>query len=291
MINQRTKRMQFKKHAEARHVVFTMGKLIHSPTFSLPLALEEKKEAMQKDGDKIEELEQTLSELRGEISAGRHIPPRVRVLSLSTNPAQDWADLRQAALDRLTEENAALLQRLFAFEASGTHSVPPATAAVGDRSSITTELVPRASWAPVCQEKAQLEDELRRKEKRMLRLGQVFAAETAEFRKALLVILGVKVAFYDNRQVRVMSQYDLGAAFVFQPAPRDAATKDSSGGSSNNSGAARMQLVAQGEGGPQELPQLMRNRVEIVQSIPVRDDILGGWACIYSVAHNILSLQ
>ncbi len=29
-----------------------------------------------------------------------------------------------------------------------------------------------------------------------------------------------------------------------------------------------MQLVAQGEGGPQELPQLMRNWVEIEQSIP-----------------------
>jgi hypothetical protein len=34
------------------------------------LALEEKEEATQKDGDKIEELEQTLFELRGEIGAG-----------------------------------------------------------------------------------------------------------------------------------------------------------------------------------------------------------------------------
>ncbi|KAH9010455.1 hypothetical protein EDB84DRAFT_1543058 [Lactarius hengduanensis] len=29
-----------------------------------------------------------------------------------------------------------------------------------------------------------------------------------------------------------------------------------------------MQFVAQGEGGPQELPQLLRNWVEIEQSIP-----------------------
>jgi len=160
----------------------------------------------------------------------------VRVLSLSANPAQDWADLRQAALDRLKEENAALLQRLSALEASGAHSVPPATDTAADRSSTTTELVPRASWAAVCQEKAQLEDELRQKEKRTLRLRQVFAAKTAEFREALSVILGVKVAFYDNRQVLVTSQYDLGAAFLFKPAPRDAA-KDSVG---NNSRAARM---------------------------------------------------
>jgi mitotic spindle assembly checkpoint protein MAD1 len=186
----------------------------------------------------------------------------VRVLSLCANPAQDWADLRQAALDRLKEENTALLQRLCALEASGTHSVPPAA----DGSSTASELVPRASWGAVCEEKAQLEDELRQKEKRMPRLRQVFAAKTAEFREALSAILGVKVAFYDNGQVRVTSQYDLGAAFVFQPAPRDAA-KDGTGGG-GGSGAARMQLVAQGEGGPQELPQLMRNWVEIEQSIP-----------------------
>jgi len=88
----------------------------------------------------------------------------------------------------------------------------------------------------------------------MLRLRLVFAAETDEFREALLAILGAT------------SQNDLCAAFVFQPAPRDAA-KDG-GGSGGNSGAARIQLVAQGEGRPQELPQLMRSCVEIEQSIP-----------------------
>ena len=75
--------------------------------------------------------------------------------------------------------------------------------------------MPRASWAAVCQETARLEDELRQKEKRMLRLRQVFAAKTAESRETLSAILGVKVAFSDNGQVRVKLQYDLGAAFVF----------------------------------------------------------------------------
>ena len=100
----------------------------------------------------------------------------------------------------------------------------------------------------------------------MLRLRQVFAAKTAEIREALPAILGGKVAFYDNGQVRITSQYHLGAAFVFQPAPRDA-TKDGAGGS-GSSGATRMQFVAQGEGATQELLQLMRNWVEIEQSIP-----------------------
>jgi mitotic spindle assembly checkpoint protein MAD1 len=72
--------------------------------------------------------------------------------------------------------------------------------------------------------------------------------------------------------VRVTSQYDLAAAFVFRPVPRDGA-KDGVAGD-GSSGAERMQLVAQGEGGTQELPQLMRNWVEIEQSITVA---LGGY--------------
>ena len=212
----------------------------------------EKEEEAEKDKEKIEELEQTLFELRGEIGAGRHVPPGVRVLSLCENPAQNWAELRQAALDRLKSENAALLQRLSTLVPTSTDVKPAGTEAEEQ------QLVPRASWAAVCEEKAQLEAELKQRDKRMLRLRQVFAAKTAEFREALSAILGVKLAFYDNGQVRVTSQYDLGAAFVFQPAPKDGA-----GG-----GGARMQLVAQGEGGPQELPQLMRNWVEMEQSIP-----------------------
>jgi mitotic spindle assembly checkpoint protein MAD1 len=72
-----------------------------------------------------------------------------------------------------------------------------------------TERVPRVSWAAVCQEK------------RTLRLIQVFAGKTAEFREVLSAIFGVKVAFYDNGQVRVTLQYDLGTMSVFQPAPWD----------------------------------------------------------------------
>ena len=77
-----------------------------------------------------------------------------------------------------------------------------------------------------------------------------------EFREAIAAIMGVKLAFYPNGQVRVTSQYDLNASFVFQPT------------SAKSEGGARMQLIAQGEGGPQELPQLMHNWVELEQCIP-----------------------
>jgi mitotic spindle assembly checkpoint protein MAD1 len=57
----------------------------------------------------------------------------------------------------------------------------------------------------------------------MLQLRQMFAVKTAEFSEALLAILSIKVAFYDNGQVRdVPSTYDFDAVLVFQPVPRGA---------------------------------------------------------------------
>ncbi|KAJ3497243.1 hypothetical protein NLJ89_g10374 [Agrocybe chaxingu] len=194
--------------------------------------------------DKIEELEQTLFELRGEIAGGRHVPPGVRVLSMTDNPEQQWFDLRQAAMDRLKGENEALLKRLKELEESGARTAQNH----GD------ELVPRESWELVNKEKLELEDVVKQKEKRLLRLQQIFTSKSAEFREAIASILGVKLAFYPNGQVRVTSLYDLGASFVFQP--------------SSKSEGARMQLIAQGEGGPQDLPNLMQYWIENEQCLP-----------------------
>jgi mitotic spindle assembly checkpoint protein MAD1 len=170
----------------------------------------------------------------------------VRVLSFSANLAQDWVDLCQTVLDRLKEENSALLQRLPALEASGIHNTSSAPSAVAStntgESRSTTGLVPRTGWATVFQEKAQLEEELCQKEKRMLRLRWIFTAKTAGFLEALLAMLGIKVAFYDSGRVPVTSQYGLGTAFVFH-APRGT-------GKDGNTGVSRMQLVTRGEGGP-----------------------------------------
>ena len=85
----------------------------------------------------------------------------------------------------------------------------------------------------------------------------MFSAKTDEFKEAIASILGVKLAFYPNGQVRVTSQFDLNAAFVFQPAR---------GGGEGE--GPRMQLVAQGEGGPEERAQMMRYWVEQEQCIP-----------------------
>ncbi|KXN92030.1 hypothetical protein AN958_10822 [Leucoagaricus sp. SymC.cos] len=58
----------------------------------------------------INKLEQELFELSGEIAGGRHVPPKTRVLQLIDNPKQQWFDLHQSTMDKLKEENSALLK-------------------------------------------------------------------------------------------------------------------------------------------------------------------------------------
>ncbi|KAI0086839.1 spindle assembly checkpoint component Mad1 [Irpex rosettiformis] len=211
---------------------------------TLKAALTKAEQSLEEAEAEAEELKQTLFELGGEIGGGRHVPPGVRVLSLRDNPAQQWADLSQAVVDRLKNEIEALLKRIQDLENSG------AVSDAGPRE----ELVPRESLEAVKRENEDLKDLLKQRDKRLLRLQQVFTAKSEEFRGAIASILGVKLTFYPNGQVRVTSQFDLNAAFVFQPAGRDE--------------HMRMQLVAQGDGGPQDLPQLMHYWVEQEQCIP-----------------------
>jgi mitotic spindle assembly checkpoint protein MAD1 len=144
-------------------IIFYYHLTIIQLTSLLALALSETEAASGKQLEKIEELEQTLFELQGEIGAGNHIPPGVRVLSLKQNPAQEWSDLRQAVMDRLKGENEALIKRLKELEEGGHR----AGEGVGD------DLVPRQSWEVVNKEKTELEEVVKQKEKRLLRLQQV----------------------------------------------------------------------------------------------------------------------
>lgn len=138
-----------------------MSRHIKLNTFS---ELESVQAEAKENIDKIDELEQTLFELRGEIAGGRHVPPGVRILTMQDNPEQQWFDLRQAAMDRLKGENEALMNRLKELEESGAH-----TTTHHDRE----DLVPRESWELVDRERQELVETVKQKEKRLLRLQQV----------------------------------------------------------------------------------------------------------------------
>lgn len=210
--------------------------------------------------ERIDKLEQELFELSGEIAGGRHVPPGVRVLSMRDNPEQQWFNLRQEAMDRLRGENEALLRRLGELEERAKEAgVQGESQRTSGSETPGPNLIPKESFELATKEKKELEDVVKQKEKRLLRLQQVFTSKSAEFREAIASILGVKLAFYPNGQVRVTSMFDLGASFVFQPIKTSG--KDAADG-------MRMQLVAQGEGGPQDLPNMMHYWIEKEQCIP-----------------------
>jgi len=124
--------------------------------------LKEAEEAVEEGLAKIEELEQKLFDLGGEIGAGRQIPPGARVLMLKDNPAQQEVDLRQATLDRLKGENEALLGKLAELKTGGR-----------DSNTSSADFVPKESWEVMKTEKAELVLALEHKEKRIKRLQEV----------------------------------------------------------------------------------------------------------------------
>ncbi|TEB24118.1 MAD-domain-containing protein [Coprinellus micaceus] len=211
--------------------------------------LEEQIKEMEKQ---IETLEQTLFELSGEIAGGRHVPPNVRVLGFGEQPDQKEMDVRRETVEKLRGENEALLRRIQVLEESGVRAGNGNQGMGGGGGG----MVPRESWEQVKREKGELEDVVRQKEKRLKRLQEVFASKSAEFREAIASILGLKLAFYPNGQVRVTSMYDLTASFVFQP------------NSSSGQEGMKMQLIAQTECNLADLPNMMHYWIEAEQCPP-----------------------
>ncbi|KLO07802.1 hypothetical protein SCHPADRAFT_944978 [Schizopora paradoxa] len=210
---------------------------------------------------RIDSLEQQLFELGGEMGGGRHIPPGMRVVCLRDNPARLWADTREQVLNRLRSENEALLKRLEEVESrlgNGDVNMVP-TSGSNEGQGATLKIVPIQTWESLKQEKSDLEDALKQREKRLQRLKDIFQLKGEEFREAIAAIMGLKLAFYPNGQIRVTSMYDLSASFVFQP---------EKGSKGKDATEVRMQLIGQGEGGPQELEQLMNYWVQQEMSIP-----------------------
>jgi mitotic spindle assembly checkpoint protein MAD1 len=238
--------------------------LIFSCTAALDAALAESKAQLEK----IEQLEQELFELGGEIAGGRHVPPGVRVLSFKDTPElllRDNPETRQTEMNRLKEENAALILRIEELQQGG--------ARVDSGPNGGEHLIPKESWYAVCKERDELQASVKQKETRLKRLQevccsfvfvllvvltnfhllQIFSSKALEFRESVAALLGVKLAFFPSGQVRVTSLYDLSATFVFNP---------------SSNGATNMQLTAQGEGGPEDLPNLMTYWVGTEQCIP-----------------------
>lgn len=126
---------------------------------------------------------------------------RTRILHLRTNPTSTHLSMRQAEIDGLRAENAALLAR-FVPSASPLPSPSPPTAPV--------ELVPVHSLNNARAEVRALEAKLAEREKRMLRLKQIWSLKSLEFREAVASLLGWRMDFLPNGRFRLTSLFRLG---------------------------------------------------------------------------------
>ncbi|KAH7104648.1 spindle assembly checkpoint component Mad1 [Auriculariales sp. MPI-PUGE-AT-0066] len=171
-------------------------------------ALSEAQEVIANQETKIDKLQQELFELRGDIAQGNHVPPKTRVLEFSQNPLQIWVETQQSNLDRLKNENMALLARLAELD----------DAAPGQPKQ---QLVPRESIERLQGENAQLLQTVAQKQKRFDRLVEVYTAKSNEFKNAVSMLLGFKLTFEQNGRVKVRSIYDVSAWFTFAPDEED----------------------------------------------------------------------
>ncbi|KAG8977569.1 coiled-coil domain-containing protein mad1, partial [Tulasnella sp. 427] len=136
----------------------------------LEAELAETMEAADSAADKISDLEQQLFELGATVNAGHLVPPNTRVVQFTHNPIAEDVNLKRETFERLRKENEELVQRLGEVERG---------MAVEDESRV----VPRSSWENIWTEKEDMVKSVADKEKRLLRLKQVFTAKTEEFRQ------------------------------------------------------------------------------------------------------------
>ena len=111
---------------------------------------------------------------------------KTRVLAIRSNPTENVEAIKLSTLTSLREENKALLAQL----ESPTH-LP------------NTEIVPLATLENARAELKELEQVVADKEKRMMRLKQIWSLKSLELREAVASLLGYRMDFVANGKLRL----------------------------------------------------------------------------------------
>ncbi|KAI9691390.1 MAG: coiled-coil domain-containing protein mad1 [Bogoriella megaspora] len=144
-------------------------------------------------------LEKDLAAQKSQISSLKS-DSRTRILELRSNPTSDAEAIKLSTLTRLKEENAVLLERLKTAE-----EPPPNGTDSNGTSTRKLKSVPWPTYEGAKADNADLQEQLAGKDKKMLRLRQIFTAKSSEFREAVASVLGWKMDFMPNGRVRMTS--------------------------------------------------------------------------------------
>jgi hypothetical protein len=141
--------------------------------------------------------------------------PKQRILQLKDNPASREQAIRQSMLDDLKKENRELLAQLQHGQDSSDM----------DGLEIPT-VVPGQSFVNLQGENERMVNTVAQKEKRILRMQQVWATKVREYHEAVASLLGYKVDFSADGMVRLASMYadPNDISFVFKSSENDQGT-------------------------------------------------------------------
>ncbi|KAI5475139.1 hypothetical protein MNV49_001883 [Pseudohyphozyma bogoriensis] len=146
----------------------------------------------------IDSLELQVGRLTYEHGNGAYDPRTTKVLQLAQNPDSIEHAIRSSTLERLRDENQALLRTLAELEQRKEGSAG-ATGAVA--------MVPRASLVNMQAELDAANAVVQQKETMELRLKKAFSDKADEFRKAVQSLLGYRLDFLSSGRVKVTSVY------------------------------------------------------------------------------------
>ena len=118
---------------------------------------------------------------------------KTRILALRSNPTADAEAIKLSTLTSLREENKALLTQL----ESPAHHAP-------------AKVVPISTLENARAELKELEQIVADKEKRMMRLKQIWSLKSLELREAVASLLGYKMDFVANGKFRLTSIFHPG---------------------------------------------------------------------------------
>ncbi|KAI9666529.1 MAG: coiled-coil domain-containing protein mad1 [Bathelium mastoideum] len=165
-------------------------------------------------------LEKDLAAQKSQLSALKS-SSRTRILELRSNPTADAEALKLSNITRLKEENAALLARLQSASSSSSTTgtadnngdddehdaidMRTPTKSTSSSRSRGLKSVPWPTYEGAQADIAELKRELALRDKKLLRLRQIFAAKSAEFRDAVASVLGWRMEFLPNGRVRMTS--------------------------------------------------------------------------------------
>ena len=176
--------------------------------------------------DELSNLERSHALLRSEHNAAKiqitnlQQSLQTRVLALRSNPTADAEAIKMSTLSSLREENSALLAQL----ESPTHQPAPGT-----------KVVPISTLENAKREIEEQKQIVADKEKRMMRLKQIWSLKSLELREAVASLLGYQMDFMANGKFKLTS--------IFNPADNE----EDEGGIGGNS------LIFDGETGTMKI--------------------------------------